>query len=184
MMQPGQALYRPIVERFGETVLAPDGALDRRVLAKLAFGQGRVEELNAIVHPAVLAEQSRLLAKLASTEPDAVAIVESALIFTGRQGDSDQPWRQRFDRIVLVRAPLEAKVARFVARMSAGRPPEAAEQSALEQDARARLSLQSESNDAHAAECLVLENSGELDGLREQVNAVWRLLRRAEPATG
>ena len=40
-------------------------------------------------------------------------VVESALIFETQYGDG---WRERFDRMVLVTAPEEMKIERFVAR--------------------------------------------------------------------
>ena len=184
MMQPGRPVYTRIVDRFGNAVLAPDATLDRRVLARLAFADGRVEELNAIVHPAVLAEQARLLDELAQAQPHAIAIVESALIFTTRHGMAGQPWRERFDRLVLVRAPETVKIARFVSRLSGGRNLTPEEQGTVEADARARLALQSGVNEAHAAECLILDNNGDLDELRAQVETVWATLRQAEAATG
>lgn len=184
MMQQGEPVYAHIVERFGRAVVRQDGSLDRSTLARLAFAEGRVEELNAIVHPAVLREQARLLEELAHAQPDAVAVVESALIFNARHGVAGQPWRERFDRMLLVRAPLEQKVRRFVARLSAGRELTAPERGALEEDARARLALQTTLNEAHAAECLVLANDGDLEQLRRQVVAAWAELRQAEPASG
>ncbi len=184
MMQPGEAVYTRILECFGRDVLTPDGALDRRVLARLAFADGRVEELNAIVHPAVLAEQARLLRELAARQPHAIAIVESALIFTVRRGTGGSPWRERFDRVVLVRAPFELKVARFTARLSTGRSLSPDEQTALQADAEARLALQSSANEAHAAECLVVENDGDVESLHTQVLAIWSVLKQIEAASG
>ena len=43
MMQPGEAVYTAIAERFGKGVVAPDGSLDRRELARLVFDEGRAE---------------------------------------------------------------------------------------------------------------------------------------------
>jgi len=178
MMQPGQPVYAAIVERFGPEVVAGDGSLDRGALARLAFSDGRVEELNAIVHPAVIAEQARQIKKLARKHPDAIVIVESALLFTTKHGDSGQsgqPWHDRFDRIVLVTAPEEQKIARFVERAAAGRLLDPEERATLEADARARLAMQT-ANDAHAAECLVIRNDGDLVALLQRVSAVWREL--------
>ena len=178
MMQPGQPVYAAIVERFGEQVIAGDGSLDRGALARLAFSDGRVEELNAIVHPAVIAEQARQIKKLARKHPDAIVMVESALLFTTKHGDSGQSgqsWHDRFDRIVLVTAPEEQKIARFVARAAAGRLLTPQERATLEADARARLSMQA-ANDAHAAECIVIRNDWDLVALLQRVGAVWREL--------
>ena len=175
MMQPGQPVYAAIVERFGREVIAGDGSLDRGALARLAFSDGRVEELNAIVHPAVIDEQARQIKKLARKHPDAIVIVESALVFTtkhGYSGQSDKSRRDRFDRIVLVTAPEEQKIARFVERAAAGRLLDPQERAALEADARARLAMQA-ANDAHAAECIVIRNDGDLVALQQKVDAVW-----------
>src|SRR5258708_22853823 len=60
LMEPGQAVYATIVDHFGNGVVQPDGRLDRAALAKIAFDDGRVEELNAIIHPAVIARQAEL----------------------------------------------------------------------------------------------------------------------------
>ena len=51
MTDPGGPLFRSFVEHFGPAVVASDGRLDRAALAQIAFRDGRVEELNAIVHP-------------------------------------------------------------------------------------------------------------------------------------
>ena len=45
-------------------MLASDGSLDRAALARIAFGEGRIEELNAIVHPATIARQAELIAEV------------------------------------------------------------------------------------------------------------------------
>ena len=175
MMQPGQPVYAAIVERFGREVVAGDGSLDRGALARLAFGDGRVEELNAIVHPAVIAEQARQIETLVRKDPDAIVIVESALLFTTKHNDSGKSWHDRFDRIVLVTAPEEQKIARFVERAAAGRLLDPQERARLEADARARLAMQT-ANDAHAAECIVIRNDGDLVALLQRVGAVWREL--------
>jgi len=175
MMQPGEAVYEAIVASFGKGVVAPDGSLDRRELARLAFSEGRAEELNAIVHPAVLEEQARQIEEIARAKPDAIVVVESALIFTTKHGMDGQPWSTRFDRILLVTAPEAQKVARFVERVAAGRELDAKERASLEADARQRLAMQT-ANEAHAGECLVIRNDGGLEALERQVDAVWEKL--------
>ena len=183
MMQPGQPVYAAIVERFGTEVVADDGSgdasLDRAALARLAFGDGRVEELNAIVHPAVIAEQARQIETLVRKDPDAIVIVESALLFTTKHNDSGKSWHDRFDRIVLVTAPEEQKIARFVERAAAGRLLEPQERARLEADAHSRLAMQT-ANDAYAAECIVIRNDGDLGALLLKVDDVWSELKKLE----
>jgi dephospho-CoA kinase len=177
MMQPGQAVYAAIVERFGKGVVAADGSLDRRELARLVFSEGRAEELNAIVHPAVIGEQARQIAELASTCPDAIVVVESALIFTTKHAPGGEPWSKRFDRVVLVTAPEAQKIARYVDRVAAGRELPSEERANLEADAKKRLAMQA-ANEEHAAECLVIRNDDGLEALEQQVKVVWSQLEQ------
>lgn len=168
LMQPGHAVYDEIVRRFGPGVVLADGTLNRPELARLAFAQGDIEALNAIVHPAVIAEQERRMEAIAAESPDAVVIVESALIFeTTHAGPGG--WRERFDRMILVTAPEELKVTRFLERSGATGETRAA----LEAEARRRLGFQLP--DAQKAACCdyVLTNDGDLAALEAQVDRIW-----------
>jgi dephospho-CoA kinase len=173
LMEPGQAVYAEIVARFGQGVVLATGALDRPALARLAFEQGRVEELNAIVHPAVIARQEELLCGL---ERDAVVVIESALIFETRYGTSNGAgWRERFDRMVLVMAPMPVKIARFLERAGAT----AETRDALEAEARRRLAVQMPDEEKIPFCDYVLRNDGDMAWLEVQVERVWQELLRA-----
>src|ERR1700760_4213343 len=71
MMQAGQPVFDKIVQRFGPTILNDDGTLNRRTLAKLAFDPHtpRIEELNAIIHPAVISGQAEKVTEIGRTKP-------------------------------------------------------------------------------------------------------------------
>ena len=81
LMEPGQAAFDEIVRVFGDGVLLPDGRLNRALLAELAFRGGRVKELNAIIHPAVIEAQRQWMNRVFERDPAAIAVVVSALIF-------------------------------------------------------------------------------------------------------
>ena len=54
LMSPGQPVYDEVVRLFGRSIVhEADGTIDRKKLGELVFGSGRIQELNAIVHPAV-----------------------------------------------------------------------------------------------------------------------------------
>jgi dephospho-CoA kinase len=54
VVAPGGPAYRPLVERFGPSILADDGTLDRPTLAAVAFADPKaLADLNAITHPAI-----------------------------------------------------------------------------------------------------------------------------------
>ena len=68
LMQPGETVYQQVVEHFGSGILNPDRAINRGKLAEAVFGDSpRVEELNRIVHPAVIAQQDRWMEDRKST---------------------------------------------------------------------------------------------------------------------
>ena len=193
MMEPGQAVYAAIVGHFGNGVVQPDGRLDRVALAKIAFDDGRVEELNAIVHPAVIARQAELSEAIFQKDWRAIVMVESALIFETKYGETKygetnysgsqateraRP-RNRFDRIILVTAPEEVKIARFVARSAAGEALTAERREKLEAEARLRLAQQIPDEQKSVLCDYVLTNGGPLTELEWQVDQLWPILKAA-----
>lgn len=177
MMQPGHDVYRSIVDAFGPSVLHPDATLDRARLAALAFAEGRLEQLNRIVHPPVIAEQERQMDQIFARDPSAVAMVESALIFEADAGGSAPGWRQRFDRVVLVTAPDDLKIRRFLARiLPAGADPE--RRAAAERDARARLAAQIPDSVKIPQSDFIIDNSGSLESARAQARRIAAELHR------
>lgn len=180
LMEPGQAVFAEIVRVFGPEVVATDGRLDRARLAEFAFRGGRLQELNAIVHPAVIEQQRQWMNEVFARDPDAIAVVISALIFEVERdacsrGETDgvlADWRRRIDRVVLVTAPDELKIRRYVDRL--GLPDD--QRVAAEADARSRLAYQiSDAIKATRADYL-LENNGDKQVLRAQVDELWRRL--------
>ncbi|HZL25762.1 MAG TPA: dephospho-CoA kinase [Acidobacteriaceae bacterium] len=177
MMQPGEPVYEAVVEKFGPGVVLADGSLDRHELSRIAFADKRIEELNAIVHPAVIAEQQRLIADLAVSQPQAIVVVESALIFSTKHNVEGQRWSDRFDEILLVTAPENVKIARFIERASAGRELSPEGLAALTADAYRRLKEQ-RAGKAHEQDCIIIRNSGDIAALEARVTDVWRALQR------
>lgn len=167
LMQPGQAVYDAIVERFGTGIARADGTLDRPALARVAFGEGRIDELNAIVHPATIQLQARMLEAIANRDRAAIVVIESALIFESKYGFN---WRERFDKLILVTAPEPLKIARFIQR-SGGVDP-----GALEAEARRRLA-QMIPDEIKAPQCdFVIPNDGTLADLMRHINHLWAAL--------
>jgi dephospho-CoA kinase len=206
LMQPGQQVYKEIVAHFGEGILLAADAeghrhLDRGALAKIVFDNGRIEELNAIVHPAVIAAQAQWMDEIAAREPDGIAMVESALIFETKyggdaqaavEGDSEDReiaaavsttgWQTRFDRILLVTAREDVKIARYVQRAGAGRTLSGAERAALQDDARRRLAAQI-ADEVKSPLCdYVIENNGDQAALEPAVRRVFAALKSSAAA--
>ena len=170
LMRPGEPVYRAIAERFGPEVVRADGELDRAALARLAFGQGRVEELNALVHPAVLARQAEMARELEARRPEAVLVVESALLLQTRHA-GEGGWQRRFDRVVVVTAPEELRVERF-----AKRPGGDAEE--LRAEARRRMAQQMPEGEMVARADFAVRNAGSREELQTEVDRLWAVLER------
>jgi dephospho-CoA kinase len=182
LMEPGQSAFDEIVRVFGPGVVGADRRLNRPRLAELAFKADRVKELNAIIHPAVIEAQSEWMKQIFARDPAAVAVVVSALIFEverdareeGQASAAYADLRKRIDRIVLVTAPNEDKIARYVARVcTSGMGQEKAEA-----DARSRLAHQIPDSDKVARADYVIENSGDIEALRLQVELLWHRLKQ------
>lgn len=143
-----------VLARFGPSVLAADGSLDRTVLAAVVFSDPRArEDLNAIVHPLV-GQRSKELMQAAP--PDAVVVYEIPLLAeTGRSGE--------FDAVVVVEAPLHVRLRRLGAR---GLP---------EAQARARIDVQASDDQRRAIADEVVLNAA---GRAELDDAVWSLWER------
>ncbi|MEM1115587.1 MAG: dephospho-CoA kinase [Bacteroidota bacterium] len=143
-----------LVARFGPEVYRPDGALDRQAVAARVFAdEAELAALNAIVHPAV---RRALLAEINRAEAEGVRLLvyEAALIFeTGAD--------RILDRVVVVDAPLETRIARVMARD--GVPREAV---------LARMRHQLDPEAARARADIVVVNDGDLEALHAEADRI------------
>jgi dephospho-CoA kinase len=170
LMAPGQPVYEEVVRRFGGEIVHPVGkTILRPRLAEIAFAQGRIQELNAIVHPAVIARQNAWLEEQERRDPEGVAVVEAALLLeAGAAG--------RFDRVVVVTCPVEQRIARYVDRVAPS-GPEAARESARRQ-AEQRIAAQAPEEDKIKAADHVIDNSGTREETERQVTSLMKEWRR------
>jgi len=151
----GTPSLQSIVDRFGADVVTRDGSLDRAALAGIVFDDPvALADLNAIVHPPVRAAIGRRLDELAGT--DAVVVLEIPLLVeSGRSyGES---------AVIVVDCPEDVALRRLVE----GR-------SMSEADARRRMAAQVPRADRLAAADVVIDNSGPVEALEPQVEALWR----------
>ena len=167
LMNPGEAVYERIVAAFGPDILAAEGTIARPKLAAAAF-PARIGELNAIVHPAVLAFEDDWMRRMAEADPAGVAICEAALLI-------EAGGLVRFDRLIVVSCTLEQKIARFAARTSMS--PEAA---AVE--VRRRMASQMPEEEKVKLADFVIDNSGSREQACQRVQEIWTELTRVAKA--
>jgi len=182
LMLPGQPVYNEVVRHFGGAILNADLSVNRAKLAEAAFGSpkstaeskpssatsslpSRIQELNRIVHPAVLHSQEEWMEEMGRQDPHAVAIVEAALIIEAGAA-------KRFDRLIVVTCSDQQRVARFAARHKL-------DLAAARKEVERRLAAQLPEAEKVKAADYVIDNSGSLEQTREQVRQVWQHLREA-----
>ena len=163
LYRPGQEVLHELVNHFGPEILKPDGELDRAKLATLVFDGGRVEELNKIVHPAVIRRQEQWMRSLGERDPSAVAIVEAALILEAGVKD-------HFDRIMVVTCKPGQKISRFAQRTGVN------DDSARTEVERRTKAQMPDEEKARRAD-FVIDNSGSAEETRHQVQRIYSELK-------
>lgn len=151
VVEPRTPGLAALVEEFGNGILDGD-RLDRTSLAQIVFeDEGARTRLNAIIHPLIGARTAELIAAL---PPDAVFLHDVPLLV-------ELHLENAYDLVVVVDAPDELRVSRLV------------ERGLTEDDARARIATQATREQRLAVADVVINNSGDLDQLREQVRSAW-----------
>ncbi len=170
LMQPGQAVYQQVVEHFGAGILNADGSVNRSRLAEAAFGSPatgnqtpRVQQLNQIVHPAVIRRQEEWMEEVGRRHPHAIAIVEAALILEAGVA-------KRFDRLVVVTCRPEQRIQRWAQRLKV-------DEETARREVMRRMAAQLPDEEKIKAADYVIDNSGSLDKTKEQVSAVFSKLK-------
>ena len=163
LYRPTTEVYIELVKRFGSGIVRPDGEIDRAKLAAAAFDGGRVEELNKIVHPAVIRQQEQWMQEIGAKEPYAIMMVEAALIFEAGA-------RDRFDKIIVVTCKPGQKAARLTLRTGMS---EAQAQAEVERRSKAQIPDDEKMRRAD----FVIDNSGPVDVTRHQVERIYAELK-------
>ena len=170
LLQPGEAVYDTVVAQFGTGILNPDRSVNRARLAELAFGQpSRIQELNKIVHPAVIEHENRWMDDLTKKDPRAIAIVEAALILEAGS-------HKRFDRLIVVTCRPEQRIERWASKMKV-------DLESARREVTRRMAAQLPDEEKSKAADYVIDNSGSLDLTRQKVDQVYEKLRQAERST-
>lgn len=168
LMQPGREVYKRVVEEFGLEILNSDGSVNRPKLAEAAFGtngkvEPRVANLNRIVHPAVIQRQDEWMDEVGNHDPEAVTIVEAALIF---EAGADK----RFDRLIVVTCRDEQRAERLAARLKI-------DAVTAQREVKRRMATQWPDSRKIKAADYVIDNSGSLDSAERQVRELYQTLK-------
>ncbi|MEO7369640.1 MAG: dephospho-CoA kinase [Ilumatobacteraceae bacterium] len=153
VQQAGSPVAEAIAERFGGDVIDSDGGLLRAKLADIVFNDpDALNDLNAIVHPAIAVEIARRVDELASS--DAVVVLDIPLLTENPRGGMQGK--------VVVDVPVELQVDRLVRYRGF-----------THEDARARIARQATRDERLAIADFVIDNSGHVDDLDRQLDTLW-----------
>lgn len=157
VQQPGSPVLKALVERFGTEILNEDGSLDRGALAVIAFADVEaVNDLNAIVHPAVGLEINRRV--MEQVRGDRVVVLDIPLLTENPRGG--------LQGIIVVDVPVETQVARLVQFRGFS-----------EADARARIARQATRTQRLATADFVVHNTDGVEDLPPQIDKLWEWLQ-------
>ncbi|MEP6857295.1 MAG: dephospho-CoA kinase [Gemmatimonadales bacterium] len=159
-VRPESQALRDIVKRWGKDVLQQDGSLDREALRQIVFAdQNELDALNRIVHPGVTRMRDREVA-LAKERGDPIVVCVIPLLFERNLVDE-------FDAIVLVDAPRPLRLERLVTTRGLE-----------ETEAMNMIASQMPAELKRARADHFIDNTGSLDDLERDVDALWSSLQR------
>lgn len=160
LQAPGSPVLVAMAERFGPHILRSDGSLDRAAVAAVVFGdsdeaKSALRDLNAITHPAIGREIQHQIDVHAGT--DHVVVLDHPLL-------GEHP-RQDLAATIVVDVDPDVAVYRLVTFRGMD-----------EADARNRIVSQIRREERLAKATHVVDNSGDLEHLRCQVDELWAQL--------
>lgn len=160
LLLPSSPTYDELVAAFGVEVLGPEGEIDRRRLGPLVFGNPvRLEQLNRITHRRIIDRVEQLALECNARDPQAVIIVDAALIYeTGIGG--------RFAKMIVAWCRPEQQIERLMAKAGVSR--EQAEQ---------RISRQMPAEEKRRRADFVIDCSGSIEETRRQVELLFPKLQ-------
>ena len=160
-MEPDGSAYQAIVAEFGSRILRPDGTVNRAILGEIVFADAaRLGRLEQIVHPAVFALTRQILDQTTASVVvlEAVKLLEAGAMVTL----CDEVW------VVTTRPEVQLRRLMEMRGMT-------------EDQARQRMSMQSPQAAKINQADRVIDNSGTLDELYAQLDAIWEELKRLYP---
>jgi dephospho-CoA kinase len=160
VIEPGEAAYQEIVERFGKGVLDSGGRVDRRKLGPVVFADPQLlQTLNAIVHPRIIARTQELADAQQRRNPRGVIIFDAPLIFeAGIEGT--------MRKIIVAWCRPEQQLERLMAKTGISR-----------QEAESRIQAQMPVEEKRRRADYVIDCSGTLEESHAQVQALYPQLQ-------
>lgn len=161
IVSPGEKAWHSIVEYFGKEILIKNQQINRRKLAKIVFAdKKKLEMLNSITHPEIMAVINRRICQLKSNyNQDLICIIDAPLLFEANLAD-------RMDKIIVVFISQEEQTKRLLLR-----------DNFTEEEALRRIQSQIPLTSKLSWADYVIDNSFSREQTKKQVEQVWEKLK-------
>lgn len=162
LYRPGGAGHQALIGKYGPGIIRPDGEIDRKRVADIAFASpDAAKQLNALIHPLVLAEEERIIEAEAARFPDRdrIFVVEATLLL-------EAGGRDRYDRIIVVDLAPETQIERAV------------ERGMTREEAVRRMAHQMTREERLKRADLVIDNSGDRRSAEVGTHSAYEKLRQ------
>jgi len=164
IIEPGQPAYEEVLREFGSAITDDQGRVDRAKLGALVFAnRGKLDRLNAIVHPRVAEAVVRQFAEWERKGTRDAAFVEAALLI-------ESGIHQYLEGLVVAWCRPEQQLERLAAR------------GLSEEKARRRIASQMPVDEKLRYATERIDCSGTLEQTRRQVEALGARLHRSKAA--
>lgn len=152
----GTECYEKTVATFGRNILLQDGQVDRRKLGAIVFSnEAEREKLNAIIHPYVRKRMEELSQAIWDSNPQGLILWDVPLLF-------ENGLHKLVQKTVVVTAPEELRIQRMALRNGFTR-----------EEALSRIRSQMPEEEKVKLADYVIDNSGDLMSLYEQVDSIY-----------
>lgn len=159
---PGEPALGKIAAAFGSEVLHADGSLNRGALGNIVFqNPGKRRELESIVHPAIRERMKEQIQQHEEQSPGIPVIADVPLLYETGQD-------KQYEQVIVVYIPRELQLKRLMERN-----PDLTKDQAL-----GRIEAQLDIEEKRRRADWVIDNSGDIEATRLQVEALWgRIVR-------
>ena len=160
LFKPGQPVNAAVAAAFGPSVVASDGSINRTALGESVFNNEPMRHrLHGIVHPAIMERQKEFLESVAAKDPAGIGIVEAALMV-------EVGTYANYDKLIVVTCSPEVQRRRLRERSSL-----------TTKQIESRIASQMPHEEKAKFADFIIENSGDLEHTRQQVEEIHRELR-------
>jgi dephospho-CoA kinase len=154
LLSPGTGVWHKILARFGEGLLGEGGEIDRKRLADIVFSDPiKLKILNLIMHPEMGDEISRRIEGIRERDPDAVVVVDGAILVEARFSS--------YDKLILVCCEDKEREERLLKKGL----------SVEEMRKRERYQMPLERKKALAD--YIIDNSGDISRTEDRARRIW-----------